>query len=225
MQKTAENNQMKTRKKILVMVQFAIMLGITAIVCFTPLGSIPIGPVVATIAMVPVIITALLMGTLAGSLMGFFAGLFSFIVWTFTPPNPMIAFLFTPFYSLGEISGGFASILICFVPRILIGTVTGLIFKAFNKFASKNKASETVLYAICGIAGSLANTVLVLAGWYIFFSKEIAQAFAIEISTVFNFAILSTFTTNGIPEAIVSAVIAAGVCLPVRHVLKKQNLL
>ena len=224
MQNTAENAQLKTRKKILTMVQFAILLGITAIVCFTPLGSIPIGPVVATIAMVPVVITAILMGTLAGTLMGFFAGLFSFMVWTFSPPNPAIAFLFTPFYSLGEISGGFGSILICFVPRILIGTYSGLIFTAFNRFF-ENKAGEPVLYAVCGASGALVNTVLVLAGWYIFFADEIAKTFEIEISMVFNFAIIGTFTTNGVPEAVVSALLIVCVCLPVRKVLKKQNLL
>jgi uncharacterized membrane protein len=144
MQNTIESNQIKARKKILVMVQFSILLGIQAIVCFTPLGSIPVGPIVATIMFVPTVITALLMGTLAGSLMGFFAGLFSFIVWTFQPPSVFLAFLFTPFHVVPgtEVTGNFASLLICFVPRILVGTFSGLIFAAFNKLVEKSRGNR-----------------------------------------------------------------------------------
>jgi len=217
---------MANRKKILFIVQFAVLLAVEALFCFTPLGSIPFNPViVATTAMLPVIITALLLGTAAGTVMGFFTGLFSFIIWTFTPPNPLIAFLFTPFYSLGEIKGNFFSLIICFLPRILIGISSGLMFSALKKFMEKNKFAETLSYALCGIIGSLANTVCVLAGWYLFFSKEIAQAFAWELSAVFNGAVIFTFLTNGIPELIVSAVIAMGVCMPLRKILKKQNLI
>ena len=75
---------------------------IEAIFCFTPLGSIPIGPIVATLAMIPVIITSLTFGKNLGMLMGFIMATFSFIVWTFIQPASVYAFLFTPFseYSL-----------------------------------------------------------------------------------------------------------------------------
>ena len=69
-----------TKNNLLRMVQFAMLLGIEAVFCFTVLGSLPIGPMVATLAMLPVIVAALLLGTGAGAAMGFFAGLFSFIV-------------------------------------------------------------------------------------------------------------------------------------------------
>ena len=89
-------------KKTIFLAQFAMLLAIEAIVCFTPLGSLPIGPMVATLGMVPVIITAIILGTPAGTAMGFFTGLFSFLVMTFTPPTP-VAFVFTPFYSIGAV--------------------------------------------------------------------------------------------------------------------------
>ncbi|OQA89420.1 MAG: hypothetical protein BWY26_01705 [Elusimicrobia bacterium ADurb.Bin231] len=96
----------QTRRKTLFLVQFSLLLAIEAIVCFTPLGSLPaLGPIVATLSHIPVILTAVLLGTAAGAAMGFMFGLFSFIVWTFTPPSPIIAFVFTPFYSLGEMNG------------------------------------------------------------------------------------------------------------------------
>lgn len=52
-------------------IQFALLAAIEAVFCFTPLGSLPaIGPIVATLAMIPVIITSILLGTKAGTLMG-----------------------------------------------------------------------------------------------------------------------------------------------------------
>ena len=75
------------RNALIKMVQFSILLALEVIMCFTPLGSIPIGPMVATLAMIPVILTGILLGVGAGAAMGFFAGLFSFIVWTFISPG------------------------------------------------------------------------------------------------------------------------------------------
>ena len=98
-----------------------ILISIEAIFCFTPLGSIPIGPIVATLSMIPVIITTLVFGIKLGVIMGGMFGLFSFLVWTFIPPNPAIAFLFTPFYTTLSYRGNFGSVIICFIPRILIG--------------------------------------------------------------------------------------------------------
>ena len=63
--------------KIQYFTRFCIILTIEAIVCFTPLGSLPaIGPIVATLGMLPVIIAAHTLGLRAGAAMGFFAGLF-----------------------------------------------------------------------------------------------------------------------------------------------------
>ena len=106
---------MKSKTSTLFLVQFSMLLAIEAIVCFTPLGSLPaVGPIVATLAAVPIVITGVLLGPAAGALMGFFAGTFALLVWTFTPPpqSALIAFVFTPFYSLGEYQGNGWSLVI-----------------------------------------------------------------------------------------------------------------
>ena len=60
--------------------KLAMFIAIEAIICFVPfLGSIQIGPVVATLAMIPVIIVGMTYGVKYGSILGFCAGLFSFI--------------------------------------------------------------------------------------------------------------------------------------------------
>ena len=204
-------------KNTLFLAQFAMLLAIEAIVCFTPLGSLPaIGPIVATLGMVPVIITAIILGTGAGSAMGFFAGLFCFIVWTTTPPNPITAFVFTPVYAVpGQNHGSMLSLLICFVPRILVGTVTGLCFHLFQK----TKMKSILVYGLSGLLGSLTNTILVMGGIYVFFGQSYASAIQQGVEALLGLIGL-TVLTSGIPEALIGAIAAYAVCYPIRKHLK-----
>jgi uncharacterized membrane protein len=205
------------RNKTLFFVQFGALLAIEMIFCFTPLGSLPtIGPIVATLAMVPVIITALLLGTKAGSIMGACAGLFSFFVWTFTPPSPIVAFVFTPFYTLGEFSGNIGSILICFVPRILTGTVAGA---TYHKLSITFPKRNVLSLSLSAIIGSLTNTLGVMGGIWLFFSKQYSTIAGETILLI----ICSTILTSGIPEAIVSAILASAVCKPLKIILRKST--
>jgi len=212
-----------TRKKILFIVQFSVLLAIEAIFCFTPLGSIPVGPIVATTAMIPVIITSFLLGTPAGSAMGFFAGLFSFIVMTFVNPGPMSLF-FTPFFSFGELQGNFMSLIICFVPRILVGTVTGVCYKFFSFiFAKKEHTKNIFAYGVAAALGSFINTVLVLGGIYVFFSDMFAQAFEMASNLVFG-VIMGIVLTNGVPELILSGIVGYLVCRPLKSIFEKRKI-
>lgn len=188
--------------RISFLVKFSILVVIEAIFCFTPLGSLPaFGPIVATLAMIPVIITAFVLGTRAGAAMGAIAGFFSFIVWTFVPPVPPVAFIFTPFYSLGELQGNFGSLLICFVPRIFVGVVAGSLYQALANISPKKTIKNM---AISSAAASLINTFGVVGGIWLFFGTQ--------YSSVLNQSMLliagTTIFSNGIPEAIVSAIIA-----------------
>ena len=202
--------------------QFSILLAIEALFCFTVLGSIPFTPViVATLGMIPVIITAIMLGVWAGTAMGAFAGLFSFIVWTFMPPNPLLAFAFTPFATAGAFSGNFGSVLICFAPRILVGTVAGLSYKLLSKKIKK----DIPCFVISAVLGSLVNTFGVLGGIWLFFGKQYSSAVsdmsgaAMTILYIVGFLIL----TNGIPEAVVSAIVCPAVCKPLKMVLARSG--
>jgi len=205
------------KSKTLIMVQFSILLAIEAVFCFTPLGSIPaIGPIVATLAMIPIIITGMLLGVRAGTFMGFFAGLFIFVILTFMPPTPAVAFIFTPFYSLTDgFKGGFGSLLICFVPRILVGTVSASILKVMKK---DTPGKNLTAYLISSAAGSLTNTFLVLGGVWVFYGAEYASLNGKAILAVIG----STVLFSGIPEAVVSAIVCPAVCMPIKKFVKKK---
>jgi uncharacterized membrane protein len=203
-------------KKVLFLVQFSILTAIEAIFCFTPLGSLPaIGPIVATLMMIPVIITAILLGTKAGTAMGFIAGLFSFLVWTFMTPSPLVAFIFTPFYSLGEFQGNIGSLIICFIPRILSGTVAGALYKAIAKL----KPEKHILSMIISSAlGSLTNTFGVMFGIWLFFGSQYSSIAGEAMLAVIG----TTVLTSGLPEAAVAAILCPAVSKSVM-VLKKRR--
>ena len=197
---------MYDKKRALFLTKLAILIAIEIIIAVTPLGSLPaIGPIVMTLAHIPVIIGAIVLGIKGGLIMGFVYGLLSFIVWTFMPPSP-IAFLFTPFYSLGEISGNFFSLVICFVPRILIGLLTyffiAIIFKNVKSLFFKTFIGATIANFIC--------SVILLALVYVFFGQEYAMALNTPYEALIGI-ITTTIVTSGIPESILGGLVAYGV--------------
>ena len=186
-------------------IKVCLMIAILAIFCFTPLGSIPIGPIVATTAMIPVIIASLTFGEKIGMIVGFVFGLFSFIYWTFILPAFPTAFLFTPFAESAGYKGNVGSLIICFLPRILIGLTPIMVSKTLKK---------SIIGDILGsIVGSLTNTVLVITFIFLFFGNENPVIAGKGLLTVLS----ATILTNGIPEAIICAI----VCPPITKILRK----
>ena len=182
------------RRQIRSMVQTAIFGAIIVIMAFTPfLGYIPLGFTRATIIHIPVILASLLLGPKKGAGLGFLFGLTSFINNTMNPT--VTSFVFTPFYNLGEFSGGIGSILICFVPRILVGVVPS------------------------GISGALVNTLLVMNMIFLFFREAYAAANEVAVQAVYGF-ILSVIGINGVPEAIVAGILT----FFIGRVLMKKNI-
>ncbi len=211
-----------SKKQIRTLVLYAVLIAIEAIFCFTPLGSIPIGPLVATLAMIPVCISAVLLGTVFGTVMGFAAGLFSFLVWTFSPPSFM-AIAFTPFYPFElngiQLGGNWCSLIICFIPRILAGTFAALVYKALTSKTDKN-ALRIIGAALAGITGSVVNTIGVLGGIALFMNKEFTMIYAENAygATTVAAVIGVTILTNAIPEAVLAGVITPA-ALPLKKLL------
>ena len=208
-----QNHPQANSQKTLRLVQFALLLAIEALFCFVPLlGSIPFTPnIVATLSHIPVIVAAILLGTGAGAAMGFAFGLFSFLVWTFMTPNPIMAFVFTPVYAPGNVW----SLVICFVPRILIGVVVGLSARLFVRLF-RNKM---LAYGLAGLLGSLTSTLLVILGIYVFFAPAFAEAFDTSVNTLMAFLAAGILLPNGVPEAILGAVTGSAVCRPLEKIL------
>lgn len=199
------------------MVQTAIFGAIVIIMAFTPfLGYIPLGFTRATIIHIPVIIASLLMGPKKGGALGFLFGLTSFINNTMNPTPT--SFVFTPFYSIGDVSGGIGSVIICFVPRILVGILPFYVYKAAMHFRKKDGVSNIGLI-LAGVSGALVNTLLVMNLIFVFFREGYAAANDVAVSAVYTF-ILTVIGINGVPEAIVAGVLT----LCIGKVLMKKNI-
>ena len=201
---TGSRTQAGSRISTMSMVQVAIFGAIICIMAFTPfLGYIPLRFTRATIIHVPVIVASLLMGPKKGGALGFLFGLTSFINNTMNPTPT--SFVFTPFYSVGDVSGGIGSIIICFIPRILVGVVPFYVYRLAMKVRKKPGVSPTGLI-LAGVAGALTNTLLVMNLIFVFFREAYAAANDVAVTAVYTF-ILSVIGINGVPEAIIAGIL------------------
>ncbi len=188
------------------LVKLSFFVAIIILLAATPfLGYIPLGFTRATIIHIPVIIGSIMLGPFYGAFLGFVFGLTSLINNTFNPT--VTSFVFTPFYSLGTYSGNFWSLVICFVPRILVGVVPHYVYKGMKKI----KNNDVLALGFAGVAGSLTNTLLVMNFIYLFFGKSYAEAKNVAVSTLYG-VILSVIAINGLPEAIVAGILTVAIC-------------
>ena len=164
-------------KKTQYMTSMALFLAIEIILVVTPLGYIPIGPLNATTMHIPVIIAGIVLGKKAGAELGFVFGLTSLIKATIQPG--ITSFCFSPFVTIGTMSGNYKSLLIAFVPRILLGYLAGFVFEIMKK---NNR--ENLGVVVGALTGAITNTVLVLSGIYIFFGEAYASAVGVQYSTL-----------------------------------------
>ena len=171
--------------------------GITMLLGLTGYGFIPLPLMKATILHVPVIIGALVAGPRVGIMVGFIFGCFSIFQAITTPVVLSFAFL---------------NPLISVVPRILIGIGTYYVYKAVSSAVHK----ELFSLGVAGFAGSLINTIGVMGGIYLIYAREFAELRNIPLDNVVNI-ILGVCIFNGLPEAIVSAIIT----IPAVNALKK----
>lgn len=201
-----KNSTHEHASKTLGMVQVALFAALIIILSFTPfLGYIPLGFTRATIIHIPVIIGSLMLGPKKGAFLGFVFGLTSFINNTINPTAT--SFVFTPFFELGEVHGGMGSVIICFIPRILVGVIPYYVYQGLNRVTGK----QTLSLAAAGLSGALTNTLLVMNLIYVFFREAYASANHVAAEAVYAF-ILSIIGINGIPEAIVAAVLVSLIC-------------
>ena len=183
------------------------------LLAFTPLGFIQLGFIKATIVHIPVIIGSILLGPKIGIGLGTLFGFKSLISNTFAPV--VSSFVFSPFIPVpGTTKGSLLALLICFLPRMLVGIIPWYVYRGILCI-SKNQALGLTLG---GIAGSIANTLLVMNLIYFLFKDAYANIQGISLDEVYG--IIGTITlVNGIPEALIAGIL----CLAICKILFKQK--
>lgn len=208
---------MKQMNKTRNMVLASVFAAIIVILAFSPLGYIPMGIINATIIHIPVIIGAIILGPKYGAFLGTVFGFTS--LWKNTyMPNPT-SFVFSPFVRVGEYGGNIWSLVVCMVPRILVGIISYYVFKGILKALGRKKGKVAIALAGAGVAGSLTNTILVMNLIYFCFGREYGMAAKGLTDGVYG-VILGIICMNGIPEAIVSGLLTLAVAQVLLKVMK-----
>ncbi len=206
------NNEKKIKK----MMQLSLLGALIFVMAFTPfLGFIPLGFMNATIIHIPVIVGAIILGPKYGAILGALFGLASLIHSTIIPQPG--SFIFTPFYP----GGNAFSLIVCFVPRILIGVVSYYAYHILKRGFSKHKSQTNISLFLAGVAGSLTNTLLVMNLTFFFFKEGYAAANNVALETLYSF-ILGIIGINGIPEAIVAGILTVLVIKAVSKIEKTE---
>ena len=186
------NASAQRRLNVRKMTVIGVLSAISIMMSMLPfIGYIPIGPTKATIMHIPVIIGAIIEGPVVGATIGLIFGLTS--LWNaMTQPTITSIFFLNPLVSI--------------LPRVLIGVVAYYVYQGIYKISKKVYAAGFM----AGLVGSLANTVGVLGMIYVLYAdkymERIGQAGADAGKWLFTLA-----ATNGVPEALVAALIVSAV--------------
>ena len=98
----------------------------------------------------------------------------------------------------------------CITISTAAGAAAGIILFVVLTITGIKRASTNIALAYAGLSVAFTNTLLVMSGIYILYKDAYAQALGIAGEAVFD-TIMGIITFNGIVEAVVAAIIAAGV--------------
>lgn len=194
------------RRKTLRLTQLAMLSAIILLMAFTPLGYLKIGPLEITFLMIPVVLGAILMGPIDGAILGAVFGATSFVQ----------CFGFSVFGATLLAINPVYTFIICFLPRILIGLVSGYLLKGLEKM----HVNQAVSYALAGLTGALTNTVFFVGFLILFFgNSDYIQSFGDNLIAIIGVLV----TTNSLIEAITCTVIVTILAKTLRIVVSRMK--
>lgn len=190
-------------------VLLALFTAIVFVLGLTPLGMVPLGLIKATTLHIPVIIGCLLLGPRYGAVLGAMFGLVSFLSNTMSPA--VLSFAFTPLVPVpGTPNGSPLSLIICFVPRILVGVVPWFVYRGLQKLMKESSRGEVLSMAIAGAVGAVLNTALVMSLIYFLFRDAYASLKGVPVEAVAGL-VLGVVGTNGVAETALAAVLTPAI--------------
>ena len=193
----SSKKKMSTRKLTVT----GMMIAITMILAYTPLGIIPLQPVSATITHIPTIIIALLEGPIVGAIIGAAFGIVSLIKALTQPAGILDPYFINPLVSI--------------LPRVLIGVVAGCSYKGFLAVIKNGTLSAILASAL----GSLTNTLGAMGMIYALYLNDMTQ----RIGTAAGPVIWGIITTYGIVEMLAAAVICTTVVLALKRAVYRST--
>ncbi len=183
--------------------RLALILALLIILGFTPLGFISVPPLVSiTIMHIPVIVGSIILGYAYGGVLGLAFGIISMIKAIMEPAGGDI--FFSPILS----GNALASVVMCVVPRIILGILPGLILNLLNK----TKLKENVSIGIAAGISTVVHTFLVLFCLMVFFDGML-------LADIFTYIV----SINGLLEMVAAVIISVAVCKPLIKLFKRTG--
>ncbi len=207
-------NMSKPTKKgrILRLTQLSVLIALLLIFGFTSIGYIKIGVIEITLNVIPVAIGAIVLGPSAGAVCGLVFGLTSF--WQCFGMSAFGTMLFGV--------NPFLTFILCVIPRVLEGWLSGLVFKGLSQKFSNNSLPCAVASVCCPLLNTLlfVGSFILLFGQTDVFASLYGQSAATNIVGFFAWFV----GLNGLVEAIAGFVISSAVSKALltanKHILK-----
>ena len=150
---------MKKQLDVHALAILALMTALLILFSFTPIGTIPIGPLSITLNIIPIAIAAIALGPMGGLAMGCMFGVLSFLQCIgIGIPSGMGAMLFS--------ISPFLAFIQRFVPRALDGLLVGLIFR----FCEKRFGGKPACF-IAGFFSAFLNTLFFMSALVLLFGN------------------------------------------------------
>ncbi len=199
---------MKRNQKTRNMAMFAMFLAIELVLLLTPLGYIRTPALSITLMHIPVIACGILMGPGYGAALGLVFGLTS--IWNATTAPGPASFIFSPFVTIGTISGNWSSLVIALVPRVLLGWLSGVFFNFFTK-----KMNRPVAALVTGILATFCHTLMVLGLIAIFWGPQYASLNGVAENMLLVY-LATVILTNGLAEMAAAGIICMALTKAIR---------
>ena len=161
-----------------------------------------------TLIVVPVAVGAVTLGPAAGAILGGVFGVTSFIQ----------CFGMSPFGAALLGINGFLTFLVCVPTRILMGWLTGLIYKGLRKTKLPSGASVTISNLCCPLLNTTFFMGMLVIGFY---NTEYIQSFVSALGAKNALLFILAFVgVNGLVEAIVCFVVGTAISAALKKALK-----
>ena len=200
------NNTRKVSTRTLV--ELALLTAIIVVMSFTPIGYLKTPIVEITFITIPVVIGAILVGPAAGAFLGGVFGLTSFIQ----------CFGMSQFGAMLLSINPFLTFIICFVPRVLMGWLCGIIFRAMLK-CDRTKF-KLWAYGVGAFSGAALNTILFVITLILLFGRT---DFILSIGDTLPKLIAAIVGLNGVIEAVVCTIVGAAVAKALSRALSRTR--
>ena len=206
----------KTDGKTRYMATLGMLCALLLVMGMTGIGLIPLPVIKATTMHIPVILGAVLLGPAAGAVLGGVFGLCS--IWANTTTPSLLSFAFSPFMTTEGLPGVLKSLWIALGCRILLGVISGWLWRLMKKLVK----NDYIALPVTAIISTLCHTILVMGSIYVLLAQQYADAKNVGISAVFGL-VMGTVTASGIPEAIAAAILVTVIGKALLHLMERMQ--